>query len=97
MSDKKACIEAYHEMEERYAMLEIRFFSEEQKSLIKKALSDAIKEYEISPEIVVEYDDNDRSHGMYIIEFHDDYDRESGDFFEKIIKDLDIGKCVIDR
>ncbi len=96
MSRKKACIEAYHEMEERYAMLEIRFFTEEQKSQIKKVLADSIKQYQLSPEIVVEYDDNDNTHGMYIIEFHDDYDRESGDFFEKIIKDLDIGKCTLD-
>ncbi len=96
MSTKKACIEAYHEMEERYTMLEIKFFTEEQKSLIKKALADAIKHYKLSPEIVVEYDDNDNTHGMYIIEFHDDYDRESGDFFEKIIKDLNIGKCTIE-
>ncbi len=95
MGKKEACIEAYHEMEERYAMLEIKFFSDEQKSQIKKALADAIKKYELSPEIVVEYDDDDNTHGMYIIEFHDDYDRESGDFFEKLIKDLNIGKCVI--
>ncbi len=96
MNTKKACIEAYHEMEERYAMLEIRFFTDNQKSQIKSVLADAIKTYRVSPEIVVKYDEKERDHGMYIIEFHDDYDRESNDFFEKIIKDLDIGKCTLD-
>jgi len=96
MSKTKACIEAYHEMEERYAMLEIKFFDKEQSSQINNAVVDAIKEFEVSPDIVVEYDSDDKNEGIYIIEFHDDYDKESNEFFEKIIKDLDIGRCSMD-
>ncbi len=96
MSKKKACIEAYHEMEERYAMLEIKFFDKEQSSRINSVVINAIKEFEVSPDIMIEHDDNNKDKGIYIIEFHDDYDKESGDFFEKIIKDLDIGHCSME-
>ncbi len=96
MSNTKACIEAYHEMEERYAMLEIKFFNKEQSSQINSAIVNAIKEFEVSPDIMVEHDNNNKNEGIYIIEFHDDYDKESGEFFEKIIKDLNIGRCSMD-
>ncbi len=93
MSKTNACIEAYHEMEERYAMLEIKFFDNKQSSKINKVVINAIKEFEVSPDIMIEHDNNNENEGIYIIEFHDDYDKESGDFFEKIIKDLDIKQC----
>ena len=96
MSKTKACIEAYHEMEERYAMLEIKFFDKEQSSQINKAIVTAIKEFEVSPDIMVEHDNDNPNEGIYLIEFHDDYDKESGEFFEKIIKDLGIGHCLMD-
>jgi hypothetical protein len=96
MGTEKACMRAYHEMEERYAMLEIKFFSEEQSKAINSVVTKAIKYFEVSPDIIVEHDANNKNEGIYIIEFHDDYDKESGDFFEKIIKDLDIGQCSMD-
>ena len=96
MSNKKACIEAYHEMEERYAMLEIKFFDKDQSSQINRVLVDAIKEFEVSPDIMIEHNNSNQNEGVYIIEFHDDYDKESGEFFEKIIKDLNINHCSMD-
>ncbi len=96
MADKKACIEAYHEMEERYAMLEIKYFSKEQSKEINETLVSCIKEYEVSPDIMIEHDNEKSNEGTYIIEFHDDYDKESGDFFECIIKSLNIGRCNIE-
>ncbi len=95
MSKTKPCIEAYHEMEERYAMLEIRFFDKNQSLQINNAVVNAIKEFEVSPDIVVEHNSDNQDEGIYIIEFHDDYDKESGEFFEKIIKDLKIGQCTM--
>ena len=96
MSKKKACIEAYHEMEERYAMLEIKFFDKDQSSQINNAVVNAIKELEVSPDIMIEHDNDNKNEGIYIIEFHDDYDKESGEFFEKIIQDLKIDHCSMD-
>lgn len=96
MSKTKPCIEAYHEMEERYAMLEIKFFDKDQSSQINEAVIKAIKEFEVSPDIVIEHSNENENEGIYIVEFHDDYDRESGDFFEKIIQDLGIGRCSMD-
>jgi len=95
MSKTKPCIEAYHEMEERYAKLEIRFYDKNQSLQINNAVINAIKEFEVSPDIVVEHDNDNQNEGIYIIEFHDDYDKESGEFFEKIIKDLKIGHCTM--
>ncbi len=96
MGTKKACMRAYHEMEERYAMLEIKFFSEDQSKDINSVVTKMIKHFGVSPDIMIEHDANNKDEGIYIIEFHDDYDKESEEFFERIIKDLDIGQCSID-
>ena len=96
MAKKSACIEAYHEMEERYAMLEMRFFTKEQSDRINEVLVKCIKEYEVSPDIIVEHDNSNNDEGIYIVEFHDDYNKESGDFFECVIDGLDIKSCIVD-
>ncbi len=96
MGKKKACMRAYHEMEERYAMLEIKYFNEEQSKEINSVVTKAIKHFEVSPDIMIEHDDDNNDEGVFILEFHDDYDKESGAFFESIIKELNIDKCSID-
>ena len=77
-------------------MLEIKFFNKDQSSKINNAVINAIKELEVSPDIMIEHNNENSDEGMYVIEFHDDYDKESGEFFEKIIKDLDINQCSMD-
>jgi hypothetical protein len=34
--------------------------------------------------------------GEYSIEFHDDYDRDSANFFENLIKKLGVDHCEVD-
>jgi len=89
----KACIKAYHEMEERYARLEIEYFNLEQKEQIFHATNELIKEYKVYPSQTMT--PNGEFQGKFCLEFADDYDRVSSDFFEAMIKMLNIGKCEI--
>ncbi len=90
---KNTCIKAYHEMEERYARLVLAYHNNEQRKTICDTVSIVIDEKEIVPTVTVTPGKN--FGGEYSIEFHDDYDKESGAFFEELIKKLDIGHCEI--
>ncbi|BCD60225.1 MULTISPECIES: hypothetical protein [unclassified Nitratiruptor] len=79
---------AHMAMEERYARLEIDYDSLEEKKKICNLVNDLIAKYRISPQITVE--PKDIENGEYVIEFHDDYDKKAGPFFEDLIKELDI-------
>ena len=86
-NDKRAHVS----MEERYARLEIDYESAEEKRSICNLVDDLIAKYHISPQIEVQPLDVNR--GSYIIEFHDDYDKKAGPFFEELLKSLGIAKC----
>jgi hypothetical protein len=90
---KNACIKAFHEMEERYARLVLQYYNNEQRNKICDTVGEMIDELGIAPSVTVT-PKKDLS-GEYSIEFHDDYDRESGKFFEDLIKKLDINHCEI--
>ncbi len=89
----KTCIKAYHEMEERYARLELLYFNIDQRALICNTVTDMIKKYGIAPDVTTTA--KDKESGEYVIEFHDDYDRASCNFFEDLIKNLNIGHCEV--
>ncbi len=82
---------AHISMEERYARLEIDYNSVEEKKNICNLVNDLIVKHRISPQIEVKPSDLD--HGSYIIEFHDDYDKKAGPFFEELLRSLGITKC----
>lgn len=88
-----SCIKAYHRQEERYCGLNLEFTKPEDKDRIFKIIADLKSELNLNPDV---FDNNkpDGSGGVYI-EFLDDYDRESGDFFEEVIKRLDIKECEV--
>jgi len=90
---QNTCIKAYHEMEERYARLVIEYFTLEQKEAIFHATNDLIKELKVFPNQTMS--PKGEFHGEFCLEFPDDYDKESQDFFETIIKKLGINKCEI--
>ena len=89
-----ACIKAYHEMEERYARLVLEYHSNEQRNTICDMVGKVIDEYGVAPALTVTPGKN--LGGEYSIEFHDDYDRDSANFFESLIKKLSVGHCEID-
>ena len=87
-------IKAYHEMEERYARLVLEYHSNEQRKAICDTVSSVIDEFGVAPALTVTPGKN--LGGEYSIEFHDDYDRVSGNFFESLIKRLGIDHCEVD-
>ncbi len=90
---KDACIKAYHEMEERYSKLILEYHTLEQKELIFNTANDLIKKYAIYPtKIIIPKGDFS---GDFCLEFHDDYDKASGAFFEELIKTLGIDHCEL--
>ena len=87
------CIKAYHEMEERYARLVLEYSSNDQRNMICDTVGKLIEEHGIAPAVTI-VPKKDFG-GDYCIEFHDDYDKESGVFFDTLIKKLDIDHCEI--
>ncbi len=82
---------AHVNMEERYSKLTIEYDSIQEKQKICTCINDLIPKHKISPQITVEPIDTER--GEYVIEFHDDYDKKAGAFFEELLKLLNIQKC----
>ena len=82
---------AHVSMEERYARLEIEYDSVNEKKDICNMVNDLIIKHQISPQIEVKPEDIE--HGCYIIEFHDDYDKKAGPFFEELLAALGIDRC----
>ncbi len=86
----KSC-KAHIAMEERYSKLELEYDSLEEKKRICDTLNELIVKYHISPQITIE--PNEVGKGEYVIEFHDDYDKKAGPFFEELLHALGIQKC----
>ncbi len=78
-------------MEERYARMEIEYDSIEEKKSICNVVNDLIAKHRISP--IIEVKPKNVDEGEYIIEFHDDYDKKAGPFFEELLSTLKIDKC----
>jgi len=90
---KPACIKAIHEMEERYSKMILEYHSLEQKEQIFNTTNKLIKDFNIYPtKIITPKGDFE---GDFCLEFHDDYDKQSGPFFEALIKELGIDHCEL--
>ncbi len=89
--NKITCIKAIHEMEERYSKLLLNYYNKEQKEKIFYAINDAIAKFHLTPmQTIIP---SDKFTGQYCLEFHDDYDKKAGEFFEYILHTLDISHC----
>jgi hypothetical protein len=83
-----APIKAYHQREERYQGLQLDFDgSARLKSKILDAVESVSKERGVTPLL------NHFSDASIYIEFHDDYDRDGGEFFSDLLQRLGIGAC----
>ncbi|WP_456403157.1 hypothetical protein [Hydrogenimonas sp.] len=91
MPDILDSITAIHSREERYARLELFYHTPEQKQKIFDALGtlSCRKECHMAIDDIQESD----GRGIVSIEFHDDYDKESGPFFDALIARLGIDRC----
>jgi hypothetical protein len=86
-------IKAYHEMEERYSRLVIEYFTLDQKKLIFNIVNKTMKEYDIFPNQMIM--PSAEFQGQYCLELHDDYNKEGGEFFEEVLKKLNIDHCEV--
>ncbi len=84
-------IDAEYKGEERYSKLSLAYQTEEDKKRIDDAIEAVIPQYDIKPELY--NSDVNGGKKVLVIEYHDDYDREAGAVFEKILDILQI-KCV---
>ena len=88
-----ACIKAYHEMEERFSRMVLEYYSLEQKEQIFNIANELTRKYKIYPTKIIT-PKGDFS-GDFCLEFHDDYDKKSGAFFEDLIKRLGVDHCEL--
>jgi len=91
MTDIMDHITAIHSHEERYEKLELLYRNDKE----KKRIFDALEGLSWRPECQVEISTVDEGdhHGFVCIEFHDDYDKEAGAFFDALLKKLHIDHC----
>jgi len=84
-------------MEECYAGLSLVFDGDD---TLRAEISDAIdkitKETKMSPAIFDNTQNTKGTKPAFYIEFSDEVQRESGDFFELVLKELKIDKCAND-
>ncbi|WP_373070381.1 hypothetical protein [Sulfurimonas sp.] len=84
-------IDAEFRSEERFSKLSIAYEGKDEGRLVCSTIDRITSKYEIKPET---YTCN-ISHGreVVVVEYHDDIDRESGQIFEEIMKELNITSC----
>ena len=86
------CIDADFKSEERYAKISISFSTDAELKKIEEALAEAHKD--VSLEESTYTTDIADGRRVFVVEYHDDYDREAGKVFETLMKLLDIKACM---
>ncbi len=87
----KCGIDAEYRGEERYSKLSIAFGTQEEENQVNAAIKEITSKFKIQPQIYSSDISNGRK--AIIIEYHDDYDRDAGIIFERLMKTLDIKEC----
>ncbi len=88
-----ACIDADYKGEERYTKISIAYDTEEQYKEINQALANVHEEHKLDRSVYLTESSSGRK--VIVIEYHDDYDREAGEIFEKLMKILNINRCEV--
>ncbi|NWF67324.1 MAG: hypothetical protein HXX81_07660 [Campylobacterales bacterium] len=84
-------IKAYHRQEERYVGLNLEYTQKEDRINILNAIEETKQKFDTQP-IIWDNQKEDGSGGVYI-EFNDDYDKESGPFYEDVLRKIGIDHC----
>ncbi len=87
------CIDADYKGEERYTKISLAYDTDEQYKEINRALAAIHEEHKLDRSVYLTESSSGRK--VIVIEYHDDYDREAGEIFEKLMKMLDIGRCEV--
>jgi hypothetical protein len=85
-------IDAEVRSEERYSKISIGYDCCKEKELVNLKVNEVVAGGEIIPEIYVTNVSNGKE--VMVIEYHDDYHRNSGVIFNKLIKELNIKKML---
>ncbi len=84
-------------MEERYAGMSLVFVGDEAlREEIERAIDKVTKLTRMDPHVFDNSRDHHESKQALYIEFNDDVQRDSGAFFELLLKELKIDKCAND-
>jgi hypothetical protein len=84
-------------MEERYAGMSLVFTDNpELRTEIETAIEKITKQTKMEPLVFDNSKDHKEASQSLYLEFHDDVQRESGAFFELVLKELKIDKCAND-
>lgn len=87
-------IKAHFRREERYEGLQLVFGTDENaKTAILKAIDELKTETGLSPNVMENCDAAHPEKCALYLEFEDDYDREGGEFFERLMRKLNIDCC----
>lgn len=87
-------IKAYFRREERYEGLQLVFGTDESaKAAILAAIKTLEAETDIHPKVMENCNVAHPEKCAIYLEFEDDYDREGGDFFERLLRKLGIEHC----
>ncbi|MCF6339982.1 MAG: hypothetical protein L3J10_04415 [Sulfurimonas sp.] len=84
-------MDAIFRSEEKFFRLAIGYNTKEEGELVSSTIKDIVSKYTIQPEIYICSEPNNRE--LYVTEYQDDTNRESGVIFEEIVKALNITKC----
>jgi endo-alpha-1,4-polygalactosaminidase (GH114 family) len=87
------CIDADYRGEERYTKISLAYDTVEQKREIEDALASIHEDHKLQRKEYETTGSNGRK--IFVIEYHDDYDREAGTIFEKLMKTLNIERCQL--
>ena len=86
-----SCIDIDYKSEERYAKISIAYSTEKEYRDISKALDEAHKNFSLDESTYITDISNGRK--VLVVEYHDDYDRQSGEIIEALMKKLNINTC----
>jgi hypothetical protein len=87
-------IKAHYRQEERYIGVNITYVDDSDKVKILDAIAANKTKYGVNPS-VFESKKDDGTGGIYV-EFNDDYDKDAGDFYEAVLKEIGVEKCECD-
>jgi len=78
--------------EERFSRISTAYEGEEEKNLVIDTIEKIIDKYDYKPNTHTTQLSNNRE--VFVVEYHDDMHRESGEIFKEIMKALNIKECI---
>jgi len=84
-------IDAEVRSEEKFSKISIAYEGQEEGKLVCSTIESIVSKYDIQPEQYTCNISNGRE--VLVIEYHDDINREAGEIFEEMMKELQITEC----